>query len=84
MLTRRFVCDIMSTVSCDGEVSEWFKELVLKTSDAATHRGFESHPFRQLPKRAVAHATALFEWLAKAPIGAFFTSHEYSEVMLSI
>lgn len=23
-------------------------ELVLKTSDAATHRGFESHPFRHI------------------------------------
>ena len=30
-----------------GEVSEWFKELVLKTSDPARDRGFESHPLRQ-------------------------------------
>ncbi len=30
-----------------GRVSERFKELVLKTSDTATYRGFESHPFRQ-------------------------------------
>ena len=30
-----------------GEMSERFKELVLKTSDAATHRGFESHSLRQ-------------------------------------
>ena len=30
-----------------GEVSERFKELVLKTSDAAMHRGFESHSLRQ-------------------------------------
>ena len=29
-----------------GEVSEWFKELVLKTSDSARGRGFESHPLR--------------------------------------
>ena len=29
-----------------GEVSEWFKELVLKTSDSARNRGFESHPLR--------------------------------------
>ena len=28
-------------------MSERFKELVLKTSDAATHRGFESHSLRQ-------------------------------------
>ena len=27
-------------------MSEWFKEPVLKTGDAATHRGFESHPLR--------------------------------------
>ena len=28
-------------------MSERFKELVLKTSDGATHRGFESHSLRQ-------------------------------------
>ena len=27
-------------------MSEWFKELVLKTSDSARGRGFESHPLR--------------------------------------
>ena len=31
----------------DGELSERFKELVLKTSDGATHREFESHTLRQ-------------------------------------
>ena len=31
-----------------GQVSEWFKELVLKTSDTATYRGFESHPVRHI------------------------------------
>ncbi len=30
----------------DGGVSEWFKELVLKTSDPERDRGFESHPLR--------------------------------------
>ena len=30
-----------------GEMSERFKELVLKTSDGATHREFESHTLRQ-------------------------------------
>ena len=30
-----------------GEVSEWFKELVLKTSDSVRGRGFESHSLRQ-------------------------------------
>ena len=29
-------------------MSEWFKELVLKTSDAANVRGFESHSGRQI------------------------------------
>ena len=29
-----------------GEVSERFKELVLKTSDLERDRGFESHPLR--------------------------------------
>ena len=31
-----------------GEMSEWFKELVLKTSDSGRDRGFESHSLRQL------------------------------------
>ena len=31
---------------CFGEVSEWFKELVLKTSDSERDRGFESHLLR--------------------------------------
>ena len=31
---------------CFGEVSEWFKELVLKTSDSERGRGFESHLLR--------------------------------------
>ena len=30
-----------------GELSERFKELVLKTSDGETHREFESHTLRQ-------------------------------------
>ena len=30
-----------------GEMFEWFMELVLKTSDAARHRGFESLSLRQ-------------------------------------
>ena len=33
----------------DGEMSERFKEPVLKTGDGATHRGFESHSLRQTP-----------------------------------
>ena len=31
-----------------GEMSERFKELVLKTSDSAMSRGFESHSLRHL------------------------------------
>ena len=34
----------------DGEMSERFKEPVLKTGDAATHRGFESHSLRQIER----------------------------------
>ncbi len=41
-----------------GEMSERFKELVLKTSDAATRRGFESHSLRQ--KSAVESYSGLF------------------------
>ena len=29
-------------------MSEWFKELVLKTSDPARDRGFESHSLRHI------------------------------------
>ena len=37
---------LRSSRTHDGEVSEWFKELVLKTSDSERGRGFESHPLR--------------------------------------
>ena len=38
---------VIGVPAMHGEVSEWFKELVLKTSDPARDRGFESHPLRQ-------------------------------------
>ena len=38
---------VIGVPAMHGEVSEWFKELVLKSSDAATRRGFESHSLRQ-------------------------------------
>ncbi len=34
-----------------GEMAEWFKALVLKTSDAERHRGFESLSLRQFNTR---------------------------------
>ena len=37
----------MISLTPHGELSERFKELVLKTSDGATHREFESHTLRQ-------------------------------------
>ena len=37
----------MISFSTHGEMSERFKEPVLKTGDGATHRGFESHSLRQ-------------------------------------
>ena len=45
----------------NGEMSERFKELVLKTSDAATRRGFESHSLRQHPLKAVPALIARLE-----------------------
>ena len=36
----------MISFSTHGEMSERFKEPVLKTGDGATHRGFESHSLR--------------------------------------
>ena len=37
---------IACTILGYGEMSEWFKDLVLKTSDAVRHRGFESYSLR--------------------------------------
>ena len=56
MLTNKTLRSIITKVSLlkksklnqYGEVSEWFKELVLKTSDSERGRGFESHSLRQL------------------------------------
>ena len=56
-LTNGNVCGIIYIVRCgkhrfhprgspDGEMSEWFKEPVLKTGDRASDRGFESHSLR--------------------------------------
>ena len=46
LLTNGSFYDIISMLNPKGEVSERFKEPVLKTGDAAMHRGFESHPLR--------------------------------------
>ena len=49
LTNRRFYSIIIKLFDAvSGEVSEWFKELVLKTSDSARNRGFESHPLSQL------------------------------------
>ena len=42
-----------------GEVSEWFKELVLKTSDSERGRGFESHPLRHIDRTLKLHRLVL-------------------------
>ena len=44
-LTTGYACAKIHFASY-GEVSEWFKELVLKTSDPARDQGFESLPLR--------------------------------------
>ena len=51
-----------------GEVSEWFKELVLKTSDSERGRGFESHPLRHIGNERVGTQLRLTRqnWLAVA------------------
>ena len=41
-------CYIIGFAGCDGEMAEWLKALVLKTSDVERHRGFESLSLRQL------------------------------------
>ena len=44
-----------------GEVSEWFKEPVLKTGDSARSHGFESHPLRQQKSPFVERQKGIFE-----------------------
>ena len=47
VLTLYGLCDIIYLAGCVGEMAEWFKALVLKTSDVVRHRGFESLSLRQ-------------------------------------
>ena len=51
-----------------GEMSERFKEPVLKTGDGATHREFESHTLRQkettIPARELSFLFVLFSFLS--------------------
>ena len=55
MTYRKYFAKIMNALLRTGkygEVSEWFKELVLKTSDSERDRGFESHLLRFVRRRA--------------------------------
>ena len=61
-----------------GGVSERFKELVLKTSDSARGRGFESHPLRHylnylpiLLTKQYGHFFIIFN-VRKIPYAGFF------------
>ena len=70
-LTSREVCDrIMSGSDRFGEMSEWFKEPVLKTGDAAMRRGFESHSLRQFsgPYRTVCSTCGSTQEAEGAPL----------------
>ena len=44
----------------DGELSERFKEPVLKTGDGATHREFESHTLRQIITATLIQVAVIF------------------------
>lgn len=65
-------------------MSEWFKELVLKTSDAANVRGFESHSDRQI----FAGVSRLFVFVSgvkrgrTTPDGCFFDAENQNQVTL--
>ena len=50
-----------------GEVSEWFKELVLKTSDSERGRGFESHLLRLYRVYQSAEFGEVPKWLKGLP-----------------
>ena len=56
-------------------MSEWFKESVLKTDGAATHRGFESHPLRIVNNEVGAFVRAL-----RAMMNPFIAINSYSRV----
>ena len=47
-------------VSLNGEMSERFKELVLKTSDTERYRGFESHSLRHIKTSFAYRAKEIF------------------------
>ena len=57
----------MEAISFSGEVSEWFMELVLKTSDPARDQEFESLPLRQNSIICIIHNSPLY--LEKYPSG---------------
>ena len=48
-------------LSVFGEMSERFKEPVLKTGDGATHRGFESHSLRHNTAHCVCGGLYFFD-----------------------
>ena len=53
-MTKTVRCDrIILAETNFGEMSEWFKELVLKTSDPARDQGFESLSLRQLKYKVI-------------------------------
>ena len=47
VLTEQGGSYIIDFAGCVGEMAEWLKALVLKTSDVERHRGFESLSLRQ-------------------------------------
>ena len=59
LLTKGKMCGMISLAfngheAICGEMSEWFKEPVLKTGDSARSRGFESHSLRHV-RRSLTH-----------------------------
>ena len=59
---------VTTVAKINGEVSEWFKELVLKTSDPARDQGFESLPLRHLRDKIFIVYSVVFT-LEKYPSG---------------
>ena len=62
-----YVRIILADVSTIGEMSEWFKELVLKTSDPARDQGFESLSLRQLNQQITLPYGGLLKWWRGSP-----------------
>ena len=70
-------------LSVFGEMSERFKEPVLKTGDGATHRGFESHSLRQNTAHCVRGGLYFFDLVRHVFAGGGTVDKMYADMVCS-